>query len=167
MKALYAEETNPENVQGSADDALAGADVYIGLSQPGAITVEGVRRMAPDAIVFAMANPTPEILPEEIAGLVAVIATGRSDYPNQINNVLAFPGIFRGALDVRATSITKRMEVAAGHAIAAAIAPDELSADYIVPSVFNRDIVPSVAAAVALAAEEDGVARRSREPVDA
>ena len=167
VKALYAEDTNPDNFNGTADAALAGSDVYIGLSQPGAFSVEVVRSMADDAIVFAMANPTPEILPEEIAGLAAVIATGRSDYPNQINNVLAFPGIFRGALDVRASSITKRMEVAAGQAIAAAIAPDELSADYIVPSVFNRDIVPSVAAAVALAAEEDGVARRSREPVDA
>jgi malate dehydrogenase (oxaloacetate-decarboxylating) len=164
LKARYAEETNPEGVRGTADEALAGADVYIGLSQPGAVSVAGVRSMADDAIVFAMANPTPEILPEEIAGLVAVIATGRSDYPNQINNVLAFPGIFRGALDVRASSITKRMEVAAGHAIAAAIGPDELSADYIVPSVFNRDVVPSVAAAVAEAAEVDGVARRLREP---
>jgi malate dehydrogenase (oxaloacetate-decarboxylating) len=164
VKARYAGETNPEGVKGSADDALAGADVYIGLSQPGAVSVAGVRGMAKDAIVFAMANPTPEILPEEIAGLVAVIATGRSDYPNQINNVLAFPGIFRGALDVRASSITKRMEVAAGQAIAAAIGPNELSADYIVPSVFNREVVPSVAAAVAEAAEADGVARRLREP---
>ena len=163
VKARYAEETNPENVRGSADEALVGADVYIGVSQPGAVSVEGVRRMAPDAIVFAMANPMPEILPEEIAGLAAVIATGRSDYPNQINNVLAFPGIFRGALDVRASAITKGMEVAAGQAIAASIGPDELSADYIVPSVFNRDVVPSVAAAVAQAAEADGVARRSRE----
>jgi malate dehydrogenase (oxaloacetate-decarboxylating) len=167
VKALYAEETNPENVSGSADDALAGADVYIGLSQPGAVSAAGVATMAPGAIVFAMANPTPEVAPEEIAGLVAVVATGRSDYPNQINNVLAFPGIFRGALDVRATTITDRMEVAAGHAIAAAIADDELSADYIVPSVFNRDIVPAVAAAVARAAEEDGVARRAREPAEA
>jgi malate dehydrogenase (oxaloacetate-decarboxylating) len=163
LKARYAEETNPEGVRGSADEALAGADVYIGVSQPGAITVEGVRTMASDAIVFAMANPTPEVSPEEIAGLVAVIATGRSDYPNQINNVLAFPGIFRGALDVRASAITERMEVAAGHAIAAAISDEELAADYIVPSVFNRDVVPSVAAAVAEAAEADGVARRSRD----
>ena len=162
-KSLYADETNPENFSGSADEALAGADVYIGLSQPGAVSIEGVRSMAPDAIVFAMANPTPEVMPEDIAGHVAVIATGRSDYPNQINNVLAFPGIFRGALDVRATTITERMEVAAGHAIAAAIGDDELSPDYIVPSVFNRDIVPAVAAAVARAAEEDGVARRARE----
>jgi malate dehydrogenase (oxaloacetate-decarboxylating) len=108
-----------------------------------------------------MANPTPEVLPEEIAGAAAVVATGRSDYPNQINNVLAFPGIFRGALDVRASTITDGMEVAAGHAIAAAIAPDELSADYIIPSVFNRAVVPAVAEAVARAAEADGVARRA------
>jgi malate dehydrogenase (oxaloacetate-decarboxylating) len=165
VKARYAEETNPEGFRGSADEALAGADVFIGLSQPGAVTVDGVRRMAPGAIVFAMANPTPEVLPEEIDGLAAVVATGRSDYPNQINNVLAFPGIFRGALDVRASAITERMEVAAGHAIAAAIADDELAADYIVPSVFNRDVVPAVAAAVARAAEQDGVARRSAEAV--
>jgi malate dehydrogenase (oxaloacetate-decarboxylating) len=162
-KAQYAEETNPENVQGSADDALAGADVYIGLSRPGAVSVQGIRSMACDAIVFAMANPTPEILPEEIGGLAAVTATGRSDYPNQINNVLAFPGIFRGALDVHATSITERMEVAAGHAIAASITDAELSADYIVPSVLNRDVVPAIAKAVARAAEADGCARRSHE----
>jgi len=166
VKTLYAADTNPDDIRGTADDALEGADVYIGLSQPGAVTAAGVARMAPDSIVFAMANPTPEILPEEIADHVAVIATGRSDYPNQINNVLAFPGIFRGALDVRATTITERMEVAAGHAIAAAISADELAADYIIPSVFNRDIVPAVAAAVARAAEEDGVARRPREPAD-
>jgi malate dehydrogenase (oxaloacetate-decarboxylating) len=164
VKAAYAADTNPEDIRGTADEALAGADVYIGLSQPGAVTAAGVATMAADPIVFAMANPTPEVLPEEIAEHVAVIATGRSDYPNQINNVLAFPGIFRGALDVRATTITERMEVAAGHAIAAAISDDELAADYIVPSVFNRDVVPAVAAAVAEAAELDGVARRSREP---
>ena len=163
VKARYAADTNPDGFAGSANDALAGADVYIGLSQPGAVSVEGVRSMAKDAIVFAMANPTPEILPEEIAGLYAVVATGRSDYPNQINNVLAFPGIFRGALDVRATTITERMEVAAGHAIAATIGEAELAPDYIVPSVFNRDVVPAVAAAVAAAAEQDGVARRARE----
>jgi malate dehydrogenase (oxaloacetate-decarboxylating) len=163
VKRQYAEDTNPERLTGTSDEVLAGADVYIGLSVPGAVSVEGIRAMAKDAIVFAMANPTPEVYPEDIAGLAAVIATGRSDYPNQINNVLAFPGIFRGALDVRATDITERMEVAAGHAIAAAIGDDELSADYIVPSVFNRDVVPAVAAAVARAAEEDGVARRARE----
>ena len=166
VKARYAADTNPDGFAGSANDALAGADVYIGLSQPGAVSVEGVRSMAKDAIVFAMANPTPEILPEEIAGLYAVVATGRSDYPNQINNVLAFPGIFRGALDVRATTITERMEVAAGHAIAATIGEAELAPDYIVPSVFNRDVVPAVAAAVAAAAEQDGVARRARETTE-
>jgi malate dehydrogenase (oxaloacetate-decarboxylating) len=119
--------------------------------------------MAPRAIVFAMANPTPEVAPEEIEGMAAVVATGRSDYPNQINNVLAFPGIFRGALDVRASRITERMNVAAGEALAASISDDELSPDYIVPSVFNPDIAPAVAAAVARAAEEDGVARRTRD----
>jgi len=119
--------------------------------------------MAPDAIVFAMANPTPEVLPEDIVDDVAVVATGRSDYPNQINNVLAFPGVFRGALDVRATTITREMEVAAAHAIAETIGDDELGPEYIVPSVFNRDVAPRVAAAVAVSAEEAGVARRSRE----
>jgi malate dehydrogenase (oxaloacetate-decarboxylating) len=165
VKAAYAERTNPESFQGTADEALAGADVFIGLSQPGAISTAGVAQMADDAIVFAMANPTPEVSPEEIEGLAAVIATGRSDYPNQINNVLAFPGIFRGALDVRATTITTGMEVAAGAAIAAVISDEELSPDYIVPSVFNRDVALNVAEAVAAAAERDGVARRVREPV--
>jgi malate dehydrogenase (oxaloacetate-decarboxylating) len=165
VKERFAEETNPENIRGSASDALAGADVYLGLSQPNAVSVEGIKSMAKGAIVFAMANPTPEVSPEEIEGYVAVIATGRSDYPNQINNVLAFPGVFRGALDVRARTITDSMEVAAGHAIAAAIGENELAADYIIPSVFNRDVVPAVASAVARAAEADGVARVSREPV--
>jgi malate dehydrogenase (oxaloacetate-decarboxylating) len=161
VKAEYAADTNPERLQGTADEMLAGADVYIGLSQPGAVTAAGIRTMAPDAIVFAMANPTPEVLPEEIEDLAAVIATGRSDYPNQINNVLAFPGIFRGALDVRATTITDAMEVAAGHAIANTVPDEQLATDYIIPSVFNRDVASSVAAAVARAAEEDGVARRA------
>jgi malate dehydrogenase (oxaloacetate-decarboxylating) len=112
-----------------------------------------------------MANPTPEVMPDEIAGLAAVIATGRSDFPNQINNVLAFPGIFRGALDVRARAITEHMEVAAGRAIAGTVGDDELAADYIVPSVFNRDVAVAVASVVAAAAEEDGVARRAREAI--
>jgi len=159
VKRRYAEETAPEE-RGRPDDALAGADVFIGLSQPGAVSVEGIRAMAPDAIVFAMANPNPEIYPEEIEGLAAVIATGRSDYPNQINNVLAFPGVFRGALDVRARTVTSGMEVAAARAIAHTIADDELAADYIIPSVFNRSVAPAVAAAVADAAQEAGVARR-------
>ena len=161
VKREYAETTNPDNLQGSADELLAGADVFIGLSVPGAITPDGVRRMAPRAVVFAMANPNPEVDPEAIEGLVEVIATGRSDYPNQINNVLAFPGIFRGALDVRARTIDLEMELAAARAIAAAIADEELSADYVIPSVFNRAVAPAVAAAVAEAAQKTGSARRS------
>jgi malate dehydrogenase (oxaloacetate-decarboxylating) len=159
-KLEYAETTNPENLRGSADELLEGADVFIGLSVPGAISAEGVARMAPDAVVFALANPDPEIVPEEIEARVAVIATGRSDYPNQINNVLAFPGIFRGALDVRAQTIDAGMELAAAHAIAGTIAADELSSDYVIPSVFNRAVAPAVAAAVADAATRSGVARR-------
>jgi malate dehydrogenase (oxaloacetate-decarboxylating) len=161
QKELYAERTNPEGFIGSADEALAGADAFVGLSQPGAVSVDGIRSMAADAVVFAMANPTPEVMPGELVGLAAVVATGRSDFPNQINNVLAFPGIFRGALDVRARTITERMEVAAGHAIAATVGDAELAADYIVPSVFNGDVVTAVAAAVSAAADEDGVSRRS------
>ena len=160
-KQEYAEETNPDNVHGSADELLAGADVFIGVSSPGAISPGAVRRMAPNAIVFALANPDPEVAPEEIEGQAAVIATGRSDYPNQINNVLAFPGIFRGALDVQARTINAEMELAAAHAIAAAITRDELSPDYVIPSVFNRAVAPAVAAAVAEAAQRTGVARRS------
>ena len=161
-KRDYAETTNPENLRGTADDLLAGADVFIGLSVPGAITAEGVERMADRAIVFAMANPSPEVDPEAIEPYAEVIATGRSDYPNQINNVLAFPGVFRGALDVRARTIDDAMEVAAARAIAATIPVDELAADYIVPSVFNRDVAPAVAKAVAEAADEAGVSRRAR-----
>jgi malate dehydrogenase (oxaloacetate-decarboxylating) len=152
IKAEYAELTNPGRERGRADDALTGADVYIGLSAPGAVSEVGIRRMAEDAIVFAMANPTPEVVPEAIEGLAAVIATGRSDYPNQINNVLAFPGIFRGALDARASEITDAMKVAAAEAIAGAIPLEELGPDYIVPSVFNREVAPLVAVAVAEAA---------------
>jgi malate dehydrogenase (oxaloacetate-decarboxylating) len=161
FKAALAEQTNPRRMEGSADAALAGADVYIGLSGPRAVTVDGIRSMADDAIVFAMANPTPEIVPEEIEDLAAVIGTGRSDYPNQINNVLAFPGVFRGALDVRASTITPEMELAAAHAIAAVVEPDHAAADYVIPSVFDRRVAPAVAEAVAQAAVETGVARRS------
>jgi malate dehydrogenase (oxaloacetate-decarboxylating) len=160
IKGEYAGLTNRERFTGTADEALAGADVFLGLSTPGAVTVEGIRSMAKDAIVFAMANPTPEVAPEEIQGLAAVIATGRSDYPNQINNVVAFPGAFRGALDVRASAITESMKLAAAEAIAGTILPDELGPEYIIPSVFNRDVHPAVAQAVARAAEEEGVARR-------
>ena len=166
--AALAEITNPDLERGSADDVLAGADAVIGVSAPGAFTRAGVERMAADPIVFAMANPTPEVLPEELEGLTAIVATGRSDYPNQINNVLAFPGIFRGALDVRATDVTKEMELAAAHAIASVIPPEELASDYVIPSVFNRAVAPAVAKAVAEAAEAAGVARKHRpapEPV--
>jgi malate dehydrogenase (oxaloacetate-decarboxylating) len=166
-KLEYAALTNPGLEQGSADDMLAGADVFLGLSGPGAISVEAVDRMAPDAIVFAMANPTPEVPPEALEGRVAVFATGRSDYPNQINNVLAFPGVFRGALDVRASQITEEMKVAAGEAIAAVISDDELSPEYVIPSVFNREVAQVVAAAVSRAAEEGGVARRARTTTEA
>jgi malate dehydrogenase (oxaloacetate-decarboxylating) len=161
-KTHFAQLTNPDNFKGSANDALAGADVFVGLAGPDAVTVDAVRRMAKDAIVFVMANPTPEVMPEEIADCAAVIATGRSDYPNQINNVLAFPGVFRGALDVRASQITAEMELAAAHAIAAIVPDEGLGSEYIVPSVFNRDVAPAVAAAVAAAAERGGVARRPR-----
>ena len=163
-KEEYAELTNPENLHGTADELLEGADVFVGVSVPGAISVDGVRRMAPRAVVFAMANPSPEVDPEAIEGLAEVIATGRSDYPNQINNVLAFPGVFRGALDARARTVDAEMELAAAQAIAAAIPADELSADYVIPSVFNRTVAPAVAAAVAEAAQHSGAARRAAPP---
>jgi malate dehydrogenase (oxaloacetate-decarboxylating) len=161
-KQALAAETNRRGLRGAADDALAGADVFVGLSAPGAVSVEGIRSMAEGAIVFAMANPTSEIAPEEIEDLVAVVGTGRSDYPNQINNVLAFPGVFRGALDVRASGITREMELAAAQALAAVVGVDHLAADYVIPSVFDRRVAPLVAAAVAHAAEQSGVARRRR-----
>jgi malate dehydrogenase (oxaloacetate-decarboxylating) len=160
-RAALAERTNPDNEQGSADALLAGADVFLGLSGPGAVSAAAVRTMAPGAIVFAMANPTPEVMPEEVQGDVAIMATGRSDYPNQINNVLAFPGVFRGALDVRATTINEEMKLAAAHAIASVITDEELDAEYIIPSAFNRDVAPAVAARVAEAAVASGVARRA------
>ena len=159
-KASYAEVTNPNELRGSADDALAGADIFIGLSAPGAVTAAGIRSMADRAIVFAMANPTPEVRPEDVMDVAEVVATGRSDYPNQINNVLAFPGVFRGALDVRAREVTPAMEHAAAHALAAVVKTEELEADYIVPSVFNEAVAPAVARAVSAAAEQSGVARR-------
>jgi malate dehydrogenase (oxaloacetate-decarboxylating)(NADP+) len=157
-KAEFAVDTDLRSLA----EALAGADVFIGLSGPGAVSRGAIASMAEGAVVFAMANPTPEISPEEIEGLAAVVATGRSDYPNQINNVLAFPGIFRGALDVRASMINEEMKLAAAEAIAAVVKPEELSAEYVIPSVFNREVAPLVAAAVAAAAETSGVARRHR-----
>ncbi len=161
IKKWYAKHTNPENFQGTANEALVGADVFIGLSGPGAVSVEAIEQMAEGAIVFAMANPEPEVRPEAIEGRVAVIATGRSDYPNQINNVLAFPGIFRGALSASATTVNEEMTLAAARAIAAVISEDELSEDYVIPSVFNKAVVESVAAAVADAAVSTGVARKT------
>jgi malate dehydrogenase (oxaloacetate-decarboxylating) len=157
-----ARRTNKRDVRGTPDEVLAGADVVLGLSGPGAFTAAGVRTMAPDPIVFAMANPVPEVQPEEVRGDVAIMATGRSDYPNQINNVLAFPGVFKGALEVRAKTINEEMKLAAAHAIARVIPDDELHADYIIPSVFNRRVAESVAEEVANAAVATGVARRKR-----
>jgi malate dehydrogenase (oxaloacetate-decarboxylating) len=161
-RAALAERTNKRGVRGTPDEVLEGADVLIGLSGPGAVTAAGVRRMAPRAIVFAMANPVPEVQPEEVREDVAIMATGRSDYPNQINNVLAFPGVFKGALEVRARTINEEMKLAAAHAIASVIPADELHAEYIIPSVFNRRVAELVADAVANAAVASGVARRTR-----
>jgi malate dehydrogenase (oxaloacetate-decarboxylating) len=161
-RAALAERTNKHRRRGTADEMLEGADLLIGLSGPGAVSAAAVRRMAPDAIVFAMANPVPEVHPEEIQRNAAIIATGRSDYPNQINNVLAFPGVFKGALEVRARTINEDMKLAAAHAIARVIPEDELHPDYIIPSVFNRYVGESVAHAVAEAAISTGVARRER-----
>jgi malate dehydrogenase (oxaloacetate-decarboxylating) len=158
-KQWLAANTNPARRHGSLSDVMAGADVFLGVSGPGLLTAADVKSMATDPIVFAMANPTPEILPEDIEGLAAVVATGRSDYPNQINNVLAFPGIFRGALDARASDVTEGMKLAAAEAIAASVAPGELSAELIVPSVFDKSVPMRVADAVRAAAVADGVAR--------
>src|SRR3954466_8239696 len=158
--AAMAARTNPRGLKGSANDALAGADVVVGVSAPGAFTAEAVKTMADNAIVFAMANPTPEVQPEAVWHDVAIMATGRSDYPNQINNVLAFPGIFRGALDVRARAIDESMKLAAARAIAGVIPETDLGPEYIVPSVFNRAVAPAVAAAVSAAAIESGIARK-------
>ena len=161
-KAQLAAATNPRGLSGGVKDALRKADVLIGVSGPGLIAAKSLRFMAAKPIVFAMANPIPEIMPEEAAAKAWIVATGRSDYPNQINNVLAFPGIFRGALDVRARRINEPMKLAAAHAIADCIARRELSPEYIVPSVFNRDVVKRVAAAVIEAAIKTGVARKGR-----
>ena len=160
MKDWYAENTNPEGIRGSLTEAVKGANLFLGLSGPGTFSVEQLKSMAPEPIVFAMANPTPEIMPEEAGPYVAVMATGRSDYPNQINNVLAFPGIFRGALDCGAREISEAMKVAAAEAIAETISEDELNPDYIIPSVFNRQVAPSVAARVIQVAQDEGLARR-------
>ena len=158
IKRWYSETTNPEHLLGTPADAIAGMDLFIGLSGARIMPAEALATMRPDAMVFAMANPTPEVSPEEAAPYARIIATGRSDYPNQINNVLAFPGIFRGALDVRAIQITEPMKMAAARAIARIVRDDELRDDYIIPSVFNRDVAPVVAEAVSDEARASGTA---------
>ncbi len=160
IKEEMAASTNPDGRQGSLADTLVGADVFIGVSAPGLVTRDMVRTMNRDAIVFACANPTPEIFPDDAkAGGAAVVATGRSDFPNQINNVLAFPGVFRGAFDVRASDINEDMKMAAAKALADLIPESELSADYIIPQAFDKRVGPAVAKAVAKAARDSGVAR--------
>ncbi len=166
VKDWYAQNTNPNEEKGSIHDIIKGADVFFGLSAPGVIDEKDLANMAKDPIIFAMANPVPEIMPEDAAGHVAVMATGRSDYPNQINNVLCFPGIFRGALNCRASRINEEMKLAAANAIAGIISEDELHPDYIIPSVFDRRVGEAVAAEVEEAAYRSGVARRERATTD-
>ena len=159
-KEEIAEFTNKSNKRGTLEDAVKGADIFIGVSSPGVLTQDMVRTMAKDAIVMPMANPTPEIMPDlAIEAGAAVVGTGRSDYPNQINNVLAFPGIFRGALDCRASDINEEMKIAAATAIASLVSDDELKADYIIPSPFDKRVGPTVAQAVKAAAIKTGVNR--------
>ena len=159
-KEIIAEMTNQQMRKGSLEDVIKGADVFIGVSAPGCVTPEMVKSMAKDPILFPMANPTPEIMPDEAkAAGAAVVGTGRSDFPNQINNVLAFPGIFRGALDVRAKDINDEMKIAAAKAIAGFVTDDKLSADYIIPSALDKTVAQAVAKAVAKAARDTGVAR--------
>ncbi|GMA50566.1 hypothetical protein GCM10025857_19230 [Alicyclobacillus contaminans] len=156
----YAKHSNPEGRTGDLAAAIDGADVFIGVSGPGVLKVEHLKRMARDPIVFAMANPIPEIAPEEAEPYVRILATGRSDYPNQINNVLCFPGIFRGALKARARDINEQMKLAAAHAIAGCVQESQLNEQYIIPSVFNAEVVKAVSRAVTEAAYQTGVARR-------
>ena len=160
IKEEMAQVTNRNMEKGTLAEVIRGADVFIGVSAPGTLTTEMVKTMAKDSIVFACANPTPEIFPDEAkAGGAAVVSTGRSDFPNQINNVLAFPGIFRGAFDVRASDINEEMKMAAAHALAELISDEELNADYIIPKAFDKRVGPAVAKAVAEAARKTGVAR--------
>ncbi|QNM04641.1 NAD(P)-dependent malic enzyme [Qiania dongpingensis] len=160
IKEEMAQLTNKDKKAGSLADVLSGADVFIGVSAPGVLTTEMVKTMAKDAIIFACANPTPEIFPEDAkAGGAKVIATGRSDFPNQVNNVLAFPGVFRGTFDVRARDINDAMKIAAANALSSLISDEELSPEYIIPKAFDKRVGPAVAKAVAQAARESGVAR--------
>jgi malate dehydrogenase (oxaloacetate-decarboxylating) len=162
VKQWWAQSTNPDNVRGSLVDALERADVFIGLSGPGVLPAEAIKKMAPDPIVFALANPDPEVMPEEAARYAAIVATGRSDYANQINNVLCFPGLFRGALQCRAREINDEMKLAAAHAIAGVVSKRELHEDYIIPSVFDRRVANNVTKAVIHAAHATGTARRRK-----
>ena len=161
----FAERTNAEGFDGTIAEAMVGADVFLGLSRPRLITPEQVEQMAPNAIVFALANPEPEIMPNLIAGKARIIATGRSDFPNQVNNVLCFPGLFRGTIDARATVISEEMKIAAARAIAETIPDDLLHEDYILPSVFNLDVTRRVAEAVAAEVERSGKPRPPVKPV--
>src|SRR5438445_1641177 len=162
MKEWFADHTNPRRVRGTAGEALDGADIFIGLSGPGVVSLKDIKSMNKNAIVFAMANPIPEILPEEAGAFVKVMATGRSDYPNQINNSCCFPGFFRGLLDVRARRVNDEMKLAAAHAIAGIVGKSELSQEHITPSMFDARLVPAVSTAVAEAAVRTGVARKRR-----
>jgi malate dehydrogenase (oxaloacetate-decarboxylating) len=163
IKRWYAENSNPDQLSGQPEEVIEGTDLFIGLSGPGIIPPQALGRMNEDAIVFAMANPNPEVLPEDAEPHVRIMATGRSDYPNQINNVLCFPGIFRGALDAGAPAITEEMKLAAAHGIAEVVTEEDLSEDYVIPSVFNRDVAPAVAEAVVDEAKRAGIARFSDE----
>jgi malate dehydrogenase (oxaloacetate-decarboxylating) len=163
IKRWYAESSNPDKLQGSPADVIEGCDLFIGVSGPGIIPPEALGKMSDDAIVFAMANPNPEVMPEDAQPYVRIMATGRSDYPNQINNVLCFPGIFRGALDAGAPRITEEMKLAAANGIAQVVHEEDLSENYIIPSVFDRDVAPAVAAAVVEEARREGIARVSEE----
>jgi malate dehydrogenase (oxaloacetate-decarboxylating) len=163
VKRWYSENSNPEKRLGSPAEVIEGMDLFVGLSGPGLIEASALERMNDDAIVFAMANPTPEVMPEDAEPYVRIMATGRSDYPNQINNVLCFPGIFRGALDAGAPRITEEMKLAAAQGIADVVAAEDLSEDYIIPSVFDRDVAPAVAKAVVEEARNAGIARVSEE----
>jgi malate dehydrogenase (oxaloacetate-decarboxylating) len=162
VKKWISENTNPEMVKGSVSDAMQKADVFLGVSAPNLITVEDIQRMSPDPVVFALANPEPEIIPEDAYPYVRILATGRSDYPNQINNMLCFPGLFRGLLDSRATNVNEEIKLAAARAIASTVDETELAEDYIIPSIFDRRVVSAVAAAVADAAFRTGVAKKER-----
>jgi malate dehydrogenase (oxaloacetate-decarboxylating) len=163
VKASLAEITNPDGITGTLVDAVAGADVFIGVSGPDLLPAEAIAKMAREPIVFALANPQPEVRPDDAAPFARIIATGRSDYPNQINNVLCFPGLFRGVLDCRAREINDEMKLDAARAIAEVVGKRELHDDYIIPSVFDKRVARNVARAVVKAAQRTGVAQRHRE----